>query len=121
MLSNDVIFVIVYMDAPNQAGLRAAVHDLAVQIKRRAAIAHENSRSDEGIEGFAGLAVYPRIVWVDISREIDVGSSNVQEAVGITEAQLCSLIPADDIVRHSSDLGSQLGLGPKRIEGMESH
>jgi hypothetical protein len=121
MLPNDIVLVIVYMDAADYSGLGSAVHDLAVQVKRTVGVSSEHSFSDEPDQRLPGFRVDSRIVRVGVLRQIDVRPSHMQEAVRIALGQLCRFCPVHHVVGHRGDPGDQVGDRTNGTKGLKSH
>jgi hypothetical protein len=121
VLADHVPFVNDNVDAPDHSALHPSVHDLAVEVERRLPVFEEDASSDELVEGLTSPGVDPGIVRVYIVGQVDIGASDVKEAVRIASRQFRCLLPVHHIVGHGSDLGSQLGHGADGVEGMKSH
>ena len=121
VLPNHVALVVIHMNTANQAGLSPAVHDLAIEIQRRRTISNQDPLVDKAVECLTSQAVDARIVGIDLTGEVDVGSPDMQEAVGVSLSQVGGLVPAYHIIGDCGYLRCQLGSGTKRVEGIELH
>jgi hypothetical protein len=121
VLADYAAFVVVHVDAPDHTGLNPPVHDLAIEKEPALPVPDENASGDELVQSLAGLGIHPRIVGVDVLREIDVRASDVEKAVRIAPSQLSCLPTIDYVVGHGGYIAGQLGRGTDREKGMESH
>ena len=86
VLPDDVLLVVVDVHAADYAGLRPAVHHLPIEVERRCLVAEERALARNRSRAARAAGVDPRIVRVDVFREIDVRPADMEKAVRIAPA-----------------------------------
>ena len=84
VLADNVFLVLIDVNTPDEPGLSAPVHYLAIKKERRRTIADENASGHKGIERLACLPVYPGVVRIDLLGQVYVRAPNMQKTVRIS-------------------------------------
>src|SRR5690606_39349599 len=68
-------------------------------------IAPKDVGLEHALEVRAALCIHPRIVRIDVARQIDLGLGDMQEAVRLAGGAHARLLAAQHVVRGSDDAG----------------
>ena len=121
VLPDDVVLVVVDVDAAHDPGLRPPVHDLAIEVERRSLLADERPLGLEAVERRPGLGIDPGVVRIDVSGQIDVGPADVEEAVRVSLRQRGRFGPIHHVVGHRRHALGELGRGTNGAERRQTH
>ena len=121
VLPDQVALVVVDVHAADHAGLRAPVHDLAVEEEPRVRVLQQRPAGEELVQRAPGPGVDPGVVGVDVVGQIDVRAAHMEEAVRVPAGQLGRLGTVDDVIGDRRHLGGEIGVRADRTEGIQAH
>ena len=119
MLFDHVVAVIVDRCAANQARLRAAPHDLAVDIEAGLCVLFANAVRHKLFEIFPRLRINAAVIGVDGRSEIDLRLIDMQEGIGVPLRHFPCLRAAHHIIGERRHLIRIFRKGPYRRKGFK--
>lgn len=120
MLLDDVALVIFDVADGGHADLDVGAHALLVKVNAGLALADQGAFLLEFEEVLAGLRVNGVGIWVSRRRQIDLGTIDVQEAVGMSSGEGGGFLAIHDVVGNAGDLGGERGFGAKSLESFDA-
>ena len=104
---HQALLVGVHRSHGDKTGLHMIAHGLAINVEAVACIPCEYAGVDETVEIFPAFGVHGGIVCIDFRAKIDLGSVDMQEAVGIAPGHGRGFLAAKYIVGRRGDPGGE--------------
>ncbi len=120
MLEDAVFIVVADRDAREQSGLGMCAHLLLIQVEAWHFILDKDPVVLHLPEVGCACVVHGVGVQIDIFRQIDLGTDDMQETVRTAFGQHTRLLGIDDIVRHTGHLLDEFGFRTPGSEWMDS-
>ena len=120
MLLDDAVEVFLAARRGDEAHLRVAAHDLAVEVEGRLAVELQRALADEAGEILRALGIDGVRIQVGAGGQVDLRLADVQEAEGISPGHFPGFFRRHDVVGQLADLRGELRLrteGGKRFDG----
>lgn len=117
---DEIIFVVIDVDAADDAGLGFAVHDLPVGVEAIDAFADECTVEHEFVQAGGGGVIDFRCIGIVVRGEVDVGPYDMEEAEGVAFGEGSSFIAVDHIVGYGGDVCGEFGEWAECWEGFDT-